>query len=58
MYNIIHKIYNIIIPEYYITGQSDNFSIGFYIYSFKFINIFLFYISAIKFLKSTGKENS
>ena len=45
----IRKIYNIRVPKYYITGQSDNLSIGFYIYSFKFINTFVFYPSEIKF---------
>ena len=46
---ILEKFYNIRAPEYHITGQSDNLSIGFYVYSFKLINIFAFHISEIKF---------
>ena len=43
------NLYYFTLPAYYITDQSDNFSIRFYIYSFKFTNIFPSYISEIKF---------
>ena len=38
------NLYYFTLPAYYITDQSDNFSI----YSFEFINIFVFCISEIK----------